>query len=195
MDAKLTLLETKLTLLETKLTLLETGWLPPLPPRWHSGRCLASWKMCGRMGASWPAHRWFAANSKDNCVRVSAWFHIVCDRYTLEYAHFTYFNTIWPLSLSSGFGSEVYPWPENLSYVPLCDPHIRKAESVLFLMVLPMKNFSTKNFRGEGYLAKNAVFDHFLRPPPLSKLRTHYSANLKARWLPHGSFEALWAKF
>ena len=44
-------------------------------------------------------------------------FHIVCDRYTLEYAHFTYFNTIWPLSLSSGFGSEVYPWPENLSYV------------------------------------------------------------------------------
>ena len=44
-------------------------------------------------------------------------FHIVCDRYTLDNAHFTYFNTIWPLSLSSGFGSEVYPWPENLSYV------------------------------------------------------------------------------
>ena len=43
-------------------------------------------------------------------------FHIVCDRYTLDNAHFTYFNTIWPLSLSSGFGSEVYPWPENLSY-------------------------------------------------------------------------------
>ena len=44
-------------------------------------------------------------------------FHIVCDRYTLDNAHFTYFNTIWPLSLSSGFGSEVYPWPENLSYL------------------------------------------------------------------------------
>ena len=59
--------------------------------------------------------------------------------------------------------------------------HIRKAESVLFLMVLPMKNFSPKNFRGEGDLAKNAVFDHFLCHPPLSKVRPHYSANLKAR--------------
>ena len=36
-------------------------------------------------------------------------FHIVCDRYTLDKAHYTYFNTIVPLSLSSGFGSEVYP--------------------------------------------------------------------------------------
>ena len=61
-------------------------------------------------------------------------------------------------------------------------------------MVLPMKNFSPKNFRGEGDLAKNAVFDHFLCHPPLSKVRPHYSANLKARWLPHGSFEPLWAK-
>ena len=32
-------------------------------------------------------------------------FHIVCDRYTLDNAHFTYFNTIWPLSLSSTFGT------------------------------------------------------------------------------------------
>ena len=27
-------------------------------------------------------------------IEFSAWFHIVCDRYTPEYAHFTYFNPI-----------------------------------------------------------------------------------------------------
>ena len=48
-------------------------------------------------------------------------FHIVCDRYTPDNAQFTFFNTIWPLSLSSGFGSEVYPWSESLSYVASCD--------------------------------------------------------------------------
>ena len=33
------------------------------------------------------------------------WFHIVCDRYTLDYVHFTFSDTIWPLSLSSDFGT------------------------------------------------------------------------------------------
>ena len=33
------------------------------------------------------------------------WFHIVCDRYTSYYAHFTFSDTIWPLSLSSDFGT------------------------------------------------------------------------------------------
>ena len=33
------------------------------------------------------------------------WFHIVCDRYTSDYAHFTFSDTIWPLSLSSDFGT------------------------------------------------------------------------------------------
>ena len=28
------------------------------------------------------------------------WFHIVCDRYTSDYANFTFSDTIWPLSLS-----------------------------------------------------------------------------------------------
>ena len=32
-------------------------------------------------------------------------FHIVCDRYTSYYAHFTFSDTIWPLSLSSDFGT------------------------------------------------------------------------------------------
>ena len=29
------------------------------------------------------------------------WFHILCDRHTSDYAHFTFSDTIWPLSLSS----------------------------------------------------------------------------------------------
>ena len=31
-------------------------------------------------------------------IEFFAWFRIVCDRYTPEYAHFTYFNPILPLS-------------------------------------------------------------------------------------------------
>ena len=45
------------------------------------------------------------------------WFHIVYDRYTLEYAHFTYFNTIWPLSLSSNFGTAFITLAHSLSYM------------------------------------------------------------------------------
>ena len=43
-------------------------------------------------------------------------FHIICDRFTLDNAHFTYFSTIWPLSLPSTFGSDMYPWAERSSY-------------------------------------------------------------------------------
>ena len=32
-----------------------------------------------------------------------AWFHIVCDRYTSGYAHFTFSDTFWPLSHGSEF--------------------------------------------------------------------------------------------
>ena len=43
-------------------------------------------------------------------------FHIVCDRYTLDNAHFTYFNTIWPLSLSSTFGTAFITGSHIVSY-------------------------------------------------------------------------------
>ena len=33
-------------------------------------------------------------------------------------------------------------------------------------MVLPLKKFSSQKCRGEGTLAKNAVFGHFPCPPP-----------------------------
>jgi hypothetical protein len=38
------------------------------------------------------------------------------DRYTLDNAHFTCFNTIWPLSLSSNFGTAFITRPHILSY-------------------------------------------------------------------------------
>ena len=43
-------------------------------------------------------------------------FHIVCDRYTLDNAHFTYFNTILPLSLSSTFGTAFITGSHIVSY-------------------------------------------------------------------------------
>ena len=61
-------------------------------------------------------------------------FHIVCDRYTQDNAHFTYFNTILPLSLSSGLGSEVYPWSESSSNVhfleSVLDIHCQQLEKM-----------------------------------------------------------------
>ena len=47
---------------------------------------------------------------------IFVWFHIVCDRYTQDNAHFTYFNTIWPLSPSSNFGTAFITSPHILSY-------------------------------------------------------------------------------
>ena len=43
-------------------------------------------------------------------------FHIVCDRYTQDNAHFTYSNTIWPLSLSSTFGNAFITGSHIVSY-------------------------------------------------------------------------------
>ena len=45
------------------------------------------------------------------------WFHIVCDRYTSYYAHFTFSDTIWPLSLSSDFGTRSCTHTGTASYV------------------------------------------------------------------------------
>ena len=44
------------------------------------------------------------------------WFHIVCDRYTLDYVHFTFSDTIWPLSLSSDFGTRSCTHTDTASY-------------------------------------------------------------------------------
>ena len=47
-------------------------------------------------------------------------FHIVCDRYTSDYAHFTFFiHTIWPLSLSSDFGTRSCTHTDTASLSPL----------------------------------------------------------------------------
>ena len=43
-------------------------------------------------------------------------FHIVCDRYTSDYAHFTFSDTIWPLLLSPNFGTQMITLTETASY-------------------------------------------------------------------------------
>ena len=50
-------------------------------------------------------------------IEFSAWFHIVFDRYTPEYAHFTYFNPIWPLSKYEFRRNRSWPHPDTVSYV------------------------------------------------------------------------------
>ena len=40
-------------------------------------------------------------------------FHILCDRYTSDYAHFTFSDTIWPLFLSPNFGTQMKPLAET----------------------------------------------------------------------------------
>ena len=70
--------------------------------------------------------------------------------------------------------------------------YIRKAESVLFLVVLPLKNFLHKNVEERGLYQKTPFFGHFSCP---SKEKNCYSDNFDASGLPHGSFESLWAKF
>ena len=47
---------------------------------------------------------------------IFVWFHIVCDRYTPEYAHFTFSDTIWPLLLSPNFRTEMNTLAETASY-------------------------------------------------------------------------------
>ena len=43
-------------------------------------------------------------------------FHIVCDRYTSDYDHFTFTDTIWPLLLSPDFGTQMITLAETASY-------------------------------------------------------------------------------
>ena len=47
---------------------------------------------------------------------IFAWFHIVSDKYTLDYAHFTFSDTIWPLLLSPYFGTQMITLAETASY-------------------------------------------------------------------------------
>ena len=46
-------------------------------------------------------------------------FHIVCDRYTSDYAHFTFSDTTWPLLLSSNFGTQMITLAETATYQKL----------------------------------------------------------------------------
>ena len=53
--------------------------------------------------------------------------------------------------------------------------------SVLFHMVqLPMEKLSSKMSRRWDFSKKNAIFDYFLCPPPLRKVRNHYLDNFDA---------------
>ena len=45
-----------------------------------------------------------------------AWFHIVCGRYTSDYAYFTFSDTIWPLLLSPDFGTQMITLAEIATY-------------------------------------------------------------------------------
>ena len=49
-------------------------------------------------------------------IDLFVWFHIVCDRYTSDYAHFTFSDTIWPLLLSPDFGTQMITLAETASY-------------------------------------------------------------------------------
>ena len=50
-------------------------------------------------------------------IQFFVWFHIVCDRYASDHAHFTFFNLIWPLSLSWVFEIQTNGYTEKLSYL------------------------------------------------------------------------------
>ena len=56
----------------------------------------------------WPFFLFFMS------VREKLQFTVSLD-HPVDYAHFTFFITVLPLSISSDFGSEVYPWSESLS--------------------------------------------------------------------------------
>ena len=43
-------------------------------------------------------------------------FHILCDWYTSDYAHFTFSDTIWLLLLSPNFGTQMITLAETASY-------------------------------------------------------------------------------
>ena len=56
------------------------------------------------------------SESLDPSIDFFAWFHIVCHRYASKKVHFTFSNTIWPLSLSSISRTHMNGWSETLSY-------------------------------------------------------------------------------
>ena len=61
-------------------------------------------------------------------IQFFVWFHIVCDRYASDHAHFTFFNLIWPLSLSWVFEIQTNGYTEKLSYL-----FIGNAEEMLYI--------------------------------------------------------------
>ena len=56
------------------------------------------------------------SESLDLSIDFFAWFHIVCHRYTSKKVHFTCFNTILPVSLSSPCRTQLPPSFDFLSY-------------------------------------------------------------------------------
>merc|ERR1712105_532772 len=74
-------------------------------------------------------------------------------------------------------------------------PHFRNPRDLRILMVLSLKNFPIKKYRGEGFLAKNAVFCNFPLPPRKKISNGCQSDNFDARRSAHGSSESKWPKF
>ena len=64
-------------------------------------------------------------------IQFFVWFHIVCDRYASDHAHFTFFNLIWPLSLSWYFEIQTNGYTEKLSYTMQLDCAAQKIEDDL----------------------------------------------------------------
>ena len=54
-------------------------------------------------------------------IEFFVWFHIVCNRYTSDYAHFTFSDTIWPLLLPPNFGTQISTLAETVSYKSAMD--------------------------------------------------------------------------
>ena len=70
--------------------------------------------VCGTPQNSWKLSTAHSENSEIghlSCfIEFFVWFHIVCDRYTSDYAHFTFSDTIWPLSLSWVWRTHIMVW-------------------------------------------------------------------------------------
>ena len=59
-----------------------------------------SWSRALRHMQPWMGHTIGKFGRLSTLIEFFACFHIICDRYTSDYAHFTFSDTIWPLSLS-----------------------------------------------------------------------------------------------
>ena len=90
-------------------------------------------------------------------IQFFVWFHIVCDRYASDHAHFTFFNLIWPLSLSWVFEIQTNGYTEKLSYIISGGPKWKLLMFVLFRDYNNSKYIQTE-LSNQGKLITNLLF-------------------------------------